>query len=148
MLNSYDIFNSLHADGAIRALKMALKNRRYVNKKLIHHSDRGVQYCGYQNILSENEVKCSITECYNPYENAIAERINGILKYEFIVSRHNLKLPTMKSVVENSIYIYNNYRPHISCSMNTPSEMHKQSKVKIKTYRKQNSSKTKFAAII
>ena len=146
----YDTSDSLHADGAIRALKMALKNRRYVNKKLTHHSDRGVQYCGYgyQSILNENEVKCSMTESYDPYENAIAERINGILKYEFILNRQNLELPTMKSLVENSIYIYNNYRPHSSCSMKTPSEMHKQSKIKIKTYRKQNSSKTNFAAII
>lgn len=146
----YDISDSLHADGTVRALKMAVRNRQYKNKELIHHSDRGIQYCGntYQKTLTKYRIRCSMTESYDPYENAIAERINGILKYEFILNRQNLELSTMKSLVENSIYVYNNYRPHSSCSMKTPSEMHKQNEIRIKTYRKQNSSKTKFAAIV
>jgi len=110
----YDISDSLHADGTVRALKMAVKNRKYKHEKLIHHSDRGIQYCGntYQKALSKYGIICSMTESYDPYENAVAERINGILKYEFILNRQNLELSTMKALVENSIYVYNNYRPH------------------------------------
>ena len=146
----YNVSNSLHAEGAIMAFNMAVRNRKYSSLELIHHSDRGIQYCGYgyQNILNKYNVKCSMTESYDPYENAVAERINGILKYEFILNRQNLDLPLMKTLVGNSIHIYNNYRPHSSCGMKTPKEMHGQSEVRIKTYRKENSSKTKFAAII
>ena len=80
----YDISASLELLGALRALKKALYKTDV--SELIHHSDRGLQYCSdkYQEILQNNHIKCSMTEKYDPYQNAIAERINGILKQEFI----------------------------------------------------------------
>lgn len=64
---------------------MAIKNRKYKRDELIHHSDKGIQYCSndYQDKLMENNIKCSMTEQYDPYSNAIAERINGIIKMNF-----------------------------------------------------------------
>ncbi|WP_221932586.1 DDE-type integrase/transposase/recombinase [Formosa sediminum] len=89
---------SLSASGSILALEMAIKNRKYKYQNLIHHSDRGLQYCSddYQKILSDNIIKPSMTEPYDPYENAIAERINGILKQEFAIAKHNVDL-TLKT---------------------------------------------------
>ncbi|WP_394355189.1 DDE-type integrase/transposase/recombinase, partial [Nonlabens antarcticus] len=68
---------------------MALGHRRCGNQPLIHHSDRGLQYCShdYQALLEGNNIKASMTEKYDPYENAIAERVNGILKQEFDIAR-------------------------------------------------------------
>ena len=134
----YDLSSSLSADGAIRALKMGIKQRSYVNNTLIHHSDRGLQYCcdDYQDLLSKKKIKCSMTESYDPYSNAVAERVNGILKLEFQLENYNVKLPVMKQLVENSIQIYNTMRPHYSCYMKAPEQMHNQSEIKIRTYKK------------
>ncbi len=133
----YDLSASLSAAGAIRALRMGLKQRAFKKQKLIHHSDRGLQYCcdAYQKILRQKNVKCSMTESYDPYANAIAERINGILKQEFLLEEYNVKLPVMKELVKNSIEVYNKNRPHFSCQMKTPEQMHKQSRIRIKTYK-------------
>ena len=67
------------------ALEMAIKNRKSPNKKLIHHSDRGFQYCNtkYTKFAEKNGIVMSMTEQYDPYENAVAERINRTLKYEY-----------------------------------------------------------------
>ena len=77
-----------------------------------------------------------MTESYDPYANAVAERVNGILKQEFLLDRFDVKLPVMKEMVSNSIQIYNQLRPHLSCYMKTPDQMHKQDQIKIKTYKK------------
>lgn len=132
----YDTSSSLSASGSVRALKMAIKNRKY-SHQLLHHSDRGLQYCGgnYQTVLTRNNIKCSMTEAYDPYENAIAERVNGILKQEFLGNSNSLDLKTMKSLVEDSIQRYNTKRPHYSCNYKTPEEMHQQKTIKIKTYK-------------
>jgi transposase InsO family protein len=124
----FDVSNSLNAQGAIRALNMAIKNRQYQHKDLIHHSDRGLQYCSdkYQEILKNNDSKCSMTEQYDPYENAIAERINGILKQEFIGELVINQLDVMKDFIKNSIHIYNTFRPHFSNYYLTPENMHLQ----------------------
>ncbi len=134
----YNVSDSLSARGSMKALKMALKNRRYKTQKLIHHSDRGLQYCstGYQSILAKNEIKCSMTEQYDPYQNAVAERINGILKQEFLIGIRVKDIDLMKRLVKESIAIYNAERPHLSCHYNTPNHMHGQSKIKIKTYKR------------
>jgi len=136
----YDLSASLSADGSIRALKMGLKQRVYKDKELIHHSDRGLQYCcgNYQKILRNRKVKCSMTESYDPYSNAIAERVNGILKQEFLLDKFNAKLPIMKNLVRNSIQIYNKERPHYSCYMRTPEQMHKQDQIEIRSYKTTN----------
>ena len=139
-IKGYHVSNSLETMGSIKALKMALKNRKYPNQLLIHHSDRGLQYCSndYQKVIIKNHLKCSMTESYDPYQNAVAERINGILKQEFLLNTQNIDLKTMKIVVKQSIEIYNQYRPHLSCEMLTPNQMHKQKKIKIKTYKIKN----------
>jgi transposase InsO family protein len=136
----YNLSSSLSADGAIKALKMGLKQRSYKTHDLIHHSDRGLQYCcdEYQKVLVKKKVKCSMTESYDPYANAVAERVNGILKQEFNLEEYSVKLPVMKALVRDSIKIYNTQRPHLSCQMKTPEQMHSQSSIKIKTYKKQN----------
>ncbi len=145
----YNVSDTLSTQGALSALKQALKNRKYSNKRLIHHSDRGLQYCSnmYQEILTKHKIICSMTESYDPYENAIAERINGILKQEFIEIVKVDKLDFMKQLVSQSISTYNFKRPHLSCDMLTPNKMHKQNKLKIKSYKKQNHSKSRFAMV-
>jgi transposase InsO family protein len=145
----YNVSNSLSAQGAISALKKGLKSRTYKTNTLIHHSDRGLQYCcdDYQKVLARRNVKCSMTESYDPYANAVAERINGILKQEFILENYQVKLPVMKELVKNSIRIYNNKRPHWSCGMLTPEQMHKQNVVKIKSYKKTDRFKTSFETV-
>ena len=76
-----------------------------------------------------------MTEKYDPYENAIAERINGILKQEFDIAKNHKSLDIKKELVRNSIYIYNQLRPHLSNHMLTPMQMHKQNKLKRKQYK-------------
>ena len=86
-----------------------------------------------------------MTETYDPYANAIAERVNGIIKHEFLLNDYNLDLNTMRQLIAESINIYNEKRPHLSCQMLTPNQMHKQNEIKIKTYKKKRSSKNIFA---
>ena len=133
----HDLSNSLDVSGSLRALKMAVKKRKYKNNIVTHHSDRGLQYCSneYQDLLKRFKINCSMTESYDPYANAIAERINGILKGEFIGYRNKHSLETMDMLIKNSIDIYNERRPHFSCFYKTPRQMHQQNEIKIKTYK-------------
>lgn len=133
----YDICNNLAVKGSLQALEMALDNRSYKGQPLIHHSDRGFQYCSndYQSLLKESGIKASMTEKYDPYENAIAERINGILKQEFDIAKNIKDMKLKKELITEAIHIYNNIRPHLSNYMLTPIEMHKQNKLKRKTYK-------------
>lgn len=112
---SYNVSNSLCVTGAVKALKMVLSSRSYKNK-IIHHSDRGLQYCAneHQNILIKKKIKPSTTQEYGPYENAVAKRINGILKQEFYIDRKYLNFNTKKRLLENSIKTYNTIRPYFS----------------------------------
>lgn len=87
-----------------------------------------------------------MTEKYDPYQNAIAERVNGILKQEFIKGILIRDVELMSKIVAQSIYTYNHRRPHYSCFMKTPDEMHKQRKIKIRTYKKKNSTKKNLDA--
>lgn len=137
----FNVSNSLSAAGAIAAMKQAIKNRKYPNSSLIHHSDRGLQYCcdDYQHLLNTRKISCSMTESYDPYQNAIAERVNGILKHEFILGITTIDLELMSKLINESIDIYNSERPHWSCWMNTPNAMHEQRTINIKTYKTKNS---------
>ena len=96
----------------MKALEKALKNNRSSTESLIHHSDRGLQYCSneYQRILEKHHIKCSMTQNSDPYENAVAERINGILKQEFDLDKYDLETPLRRKIVEESIEIYNELR--------------------------------------
>jgi len=133
----HDVSNSLDVSGTIRAMDMAVKNRRYKGESIIHHSDRGLQYCSneYQKLLGLNNIKSSMTEKYDPYENAIAERINGILKQEFDIAKYDTDIATKKKHIDQAIKTYNNLRPHLSNHMLTPKKMHKQSELKRITYK-------------
>jgi transposase InsO family protein len=133
----YNVSNTLAVDGSLKALDMALKNRINKDEPLIHHSDRGLQYCSndYQELLNKNNIKASMTEKYDPYENAIAERVNGILKQEFNIARSIKDIQVKKQLIKNAIDIYNNQRPHLSNHMLTPKQMHQQNKLKRKQYK-------------
>ena len=136
----YHLSRSLATEGSLIALQMGINKREYKGSSLIHHSDRGFQYCSdaYQKEPSKNIIRCSMTESYDPYANAIAERINGILKQEFLAFIKTDEFSVMKQVISQSINIYNDKRPHYSCNYNTPNYMHKQKQVKIKTYKSKN----------
>ncbi len=120
---------------------MAVKSRLYKKEELIHHSDRGLQYCSddYQKLLGKRNIKCSMTESYDPYANAVAERINGIIKQEFLGYDRKIPISIMKRLVKDSVRIYNDIRPHYSCYMLTPKQMHRQREIKIRTYKNKNS---------
>ena len=139
----YDLSESLATEGSLRALKMAVLQRKYKKAALIHHSDRGLQYCSaeYQSALREGRITPSMTESYDPYANAVAERVNGILKQEFLLEEYDEKPDVMKLLVADAVHIYNTKRPHWSCEMKTPEQMHVQNEVKIKTYKKSTSLK-------
>ncbi len=137
----YHLSEDLRAEGPLQALKMAMCGKEY-GYGLIHHSDRGLQYCSdeYQRLLAAGQIKPSMTEKYDPYQNAVAERVNGILKDEFALERgfaHHLEAV---AVVGESVGIYNSLRPHLSCHYLTPEQMHGQSKMKIKQWKKKTSN--------
>ncbi len=145
----YYVADNMNTESSVIALKMAIKNRKYDKGALIHHSDRGVQYCAddYQNILSKGNIQCSMTNNGDPYENAVAERINGILKQEFIIDTYHADLNIMKKIVKETIEIYNNQRPHYSNHMLTPIQMHSQSELQMRTYKRKNSSRNEPATV-
>lgn len=120
----YHLSDDLNAETVALALKMAVKGR---NKKisLIHHSDRGLQYCSsiYQDILKKNKITPSMTDGYDCYQNALAERINGILKQEFLFNMCN-NYQELNLLIKQSVHIYNNKRPHLALKMKTPNFMH------------------------
>ena len=118
---------------------MALLRRQYKNA-LIHHSDRGLQYCStaYVSLLQSNNIDISMTQDGNPYDNAVAERINGILKDEFALGDILPNLQQAQKQTNEAISLYNSKRPHMSCGMLTPMQMHSQSQLKMKTWAKKN----------
>jgi len=115
---------TLAADGCIKALRMALKNNPQLGR-LIHHSDRGSQYCcaDYVAILDKHFIKISMTQSGDPLENAIAERVNGILKDELLEKIYS-NYEQAKQAIAIAISIYNHQRPHSSIDMLTPVEAH------------------------
>lgn len=124
----YHVHATLEANGPLEALQMALKARCYPESRLIHHSDRGIQYCceDYIKVLDGNNIQISMSQRGNPYENAIAERVNGILKSEFYLDRCFKDIDQVISVVRNTVKVYNTQRPHASCNNMTPDKAHEQ----------------------
>jgi putative transposase len=121
----YDMSDSLELEGCKRALKFAIQTASDLSQ-LTHHSDRGIQYCSnqYTNQLKEMGIQISMAAKGNCYENALAERVNGILKGEFnldfIFKTKSLAL----KAVHDSVYIYNQHRPHWALNLQTPQQMH------------------------
>ena len=119
----YDISDSLNMEGSIRALRMAMKGKNDL-LGLIHHSDRGIQYCSnlYTGLLTENKIEISMSEKGNPYENAVAERVNGILKEEFMLGESFKTKEQAYKAVKEAIETYNEDRPHMSINYMTPNQ--------------------------
>lgn len=122
----FDISNSLELKGCVRALNKALYQAKDI-KVLTHHSDRGIQYCSnvYTQILKRNNIKISMTEENHCYENAIAERVNGILKDEFYLDQTFDNVAHVKSATKNAINLYNEIRLHLSLDFKTPNMVYK-----------------------
>lgn len=122
----WDLSHSLSIEGGLRALKMALKQRQ-TDCKLIHHSDRGIQYCSkaYVELLQKHKVSISMTEQNHCYENAKAERVNGILKDEFLLDSTFTSYEIAKNSVKQAIKTYNEIRPHWALNLQTPEQVHK-----------------------
>jgi len=117
--------DTLDAIYSVEALKFALGQVKDC-ASLIHHSDRGIQYCcrEYINILQDHNISISMAEAGNPYENAVAERVNGILKDEFFLSQTFTSSRLALIATEQAISIYNDARPHLSLNMQTPSQVY------------------------
>ena len=139
----HHVSDTLNAESDLIALKTVVKQRKNKHLVLIHHSDRRLQYCvnEYQNPLNKNRILCSMTQNSDPYENAVAERINGILKQEFMIDKYNLDLNIMKHIVKEAISTYNQQRLHYSNCMLTTDQLHLRNQIKMKTYKTKNSSK-------
>lgn len=132
----YHLADNMKVEATARALKMAISQRLFLNRKLIHHSDRGFQYCSdeYTNLLQANKISISMTQSYDPYENAAAERVNGILKEEFEIGEGFKNEFHANREIKNAIRVYNNKRPHMSCDYQTPEFAHLNQKHKVKSY--------------
>jgi transposase InsO family protein len=121
----YDISNSLELEGALRALKKALKSLP-AGHDLIHHSDRGIQYCSYEytNLLKKRGVKISMASKGDCYENALAERVNGILKQEYYLDVNFIGVKHAIKACRDAIFIYNNHRLHMALNYKIPEYVH------------------------
>jgi putative transposase len=120
----YHLSDDMASESVAKAMEMAVINREN-NLPLIHHSDRGLQYCSshYQNLLCKHGVTPSMTDGYDCYQNALAERVNGILKQEFLLNRCNTG-KELQTLITESINTYNQKRPHLSLNMKTPNFIH------------------------
>lgn len=123
----WHVHDSLQTESVAQALKMALRTRQS-QQRLVHHSDRGIQYCSsyYQDIHQRHGLDCSMTDGYDCYQNALAERVNGILKGELLLQRP-ADLEQARRMVRESVQIYNAERPHLSLKMQTPDAVHRAS---------------------
>lgn len=122
----YSLANSMDTDAMIKAYEMGLKKRKYPQLQLIHHSDRGLQYCSkeYVALSGKNNIRISMTENSDPYENALAERMNRTLKEEFGLGQKLKSMLQAYILVNEAIELYNTIRPHLSLKMKTPEMVH------------------------
>lgn len=122
----YCLHEDLSVEGAVKALMMAIGNRQYPVRRLIHHSDQGVQYCShsYINMLKTHGILISMTSKGSPHENALAERINGILKQEYGLGKSLESEDKAVRLVAAAVTSYNDRRPHQSLKGQTPQQVH------------------------
>ena len=132
----FHLADNTKVENTTKALRMALRARQYPNRALIHHSDRGFQYCSYEytQLLTDHKIKISMTQNSDPYENAVAERVNGILKGEFEIGEGFVNQAQAQREIKNAIIVYNSKRPHISCDYTTPNYAHIHQRHKTKFY--------------
>lgn len=121
----YNLEPTLAAKGCVLSLQMALQTLKG-SARPIHHSDRGSQYCcnEYVSLLEQHCLRISMTEDGDPYENAVAERINGILKDELQLGQVFESFRQAQAVTDKSVSAYNDRRPHASCDYLTPEQAH------------------------
>jgi transposase InsO family protein len=122
----FHVADNMEAIESVYALKMAIKSLPSGHTGLIHHSDRGSQYCSakYVSVLRKQNIQISMTENGDPLENAIAERINGVIKGEYL-NEYNIKsLSQAKEVLKAVVKLYNEERPHSSLNNHTPEAIH------------------------
>ncbi|HEQ0199398.1 MULTISPECIES: IS3 family transposase [Pseudomonas] len=121
----HHVHESLHAKSVAQAFRQALRKRQR-RQSLVHHSDRGIQYCSalYQSLHARHGVQCSMTDGYDCYQNALAERINGILKTELLLSSPE-NLEQARKMVAEAVQIYNTERPHMALKNKTPDAVHR-----------------------
>lgn len=120
----HELSDDMSAENVVKALKMAVRKCKST-ETLVHHSDRGLQYASsiYQEELKSNAITPSMTDGYDCYQNALAERVNGILKQEFLIEKCNTG-EELEVLIKESINTYNNKRPHLSLNMKTPNFVH------------------------
>lgn len=138
-LMGWALDDNMKATLVVKALDMAIKNLKFNHKTIIHHSDRGIQYCcpEFTDFAEKNNFKLSTTQQYDPYENAVAERINGILKYEFGLKQTIKNVEIAKQMMKQATLIYNQHRLHWSLGLETPDFIHhKYNTIKYKSYKK------------
>lgn len=122
----YAIADNMETQNMIAALQMAITSRGTTTRKTIHHSDRGMQYCSkeYEMLTSRNNIQLSMTEQGDPYENALAERMNRTIKEAFGIGHNITTKETLRQLVKESIFLYNHKRPHLALKMKTPQQVY------------------------
>lgn len=121
------VHSSLHTTGCLAALQQAVRQAK--STAVVHHSDRGSQYCSeaYQTALGQAQWRCSMTDGYDCYQNALAERVNGILKDEFLFLLPD-DLAQARLLVQQAVHLYNEERPHLALNYQTPNQVHHKAK--------------------
>ena len=124
----HHVEDNMEASSVSKAFAMAQKQRKYPQNQLIHHSDRGLQYCSaeYIQMATEGKILMSMTENGDHYENALAERMNRTIKEEFGLGEVIRSKQHTRQLVIEAVDLYNNRRPHLSLQMKTPQQVHKQ----------------------
>jgi putative transposase len=125
----YHVAETLEAVHCLKALQMAVSSTDFSNDyNIIHHSDRGIQYCSeeYVSLLNKHDILISMTEKGDPLENSIAERLNGIIKGEYLNQQSYKSIKELEASLSNVVSFYNNERPHFSCSMLVPATVHEE----------------------
>lgn len=147
----FALYETLEAIGPTEALVMAVKERQKSSPFiLIHHSDRGVQYCSaeYVNILGKENIAISMTQSGSPYENALAERVNGTIKNDFFPKKVYQNHKEAKKAISKIVHVYNQKRPHASVDYLTPEQAHiKQGDLKMRWKQYSKYPKQKEAAM-
>lgn len=134
----YKIDTNMRVQLVKDALQMAVNNTIHNNQDTIHHSDRGIQYCcpDFSEFAKSKNMTLSTTQNSSPYENAVAERVNGILKQEFGLGKTIPNLKTAQKMIKQAIDIYNKKRRHYSLELKTPEFAHINQIHKYKSYKK------------
>ena len=122
----YAVDSTMETNKMIQALVMAIGQKSNTGAQTIHHSDRGLQYCSkeYARLTAQHQIRLSMTENGDPYENALAERMNRTMKEEFTRQSNYLDIQQVKQLVQESVILYNTRRPHLALKMKTPQEVY------------------------